>query len=447
MSTYAHRFFDISTLSKPAKNFITRSFAIIIVFTFTIMLTNTFLILYALETLTIRQMGIVLAIKFGVQAITDYPTGALGDWVGQKWVLFVTSISYGLGIILLSFSINFDQIIIAFGIIGFAQGQESGSFHSWFDNNYILYVNEDHDRRIYGQLLGKFTMINELFTATAFILGGFIIYFSSREQLFYFQGIFLLLFSFIFLFSIKDHPSLPKRELQLKNYFKFLNQGISTVFRDRNLTILIVGLIITGAGMMTWAGLMMLPLYQDYAKTDSATASLRSTIWIFGAIGTGIAGVISKKIINLKKSLSISFLSVDLVFFGIMVLMVSFFSPTPEFNPFLVILLIFAFTIGYTGRYFKDILLPRYFLDRIPNANRNAVYSLIPTLIMIISIPYLLMGGILLQQYGIQKVLMILAINGFIGSILCAYGVILPQKEKNDVLSIHENRQGTPITG
>ncbi|MCE7733766.1 MAG: MFS transporter [Candidatus Heimdallarchaeota archaeon] len=411
------------------------------------MLTNTFLILFALETLTLKQLGWVLGVKFGVQALTDYPTGALGDWIGQRWVLFISAVSYGVGLLILSYSGNINQILISFGIIGFAQGQESGSFNSWFDNNYILYVSEDHTRQTYGQLLGKFTMVKELITAIAFIFGGFIIYFSSRQLLFYFQGIFLLLFSFIFLIYLKEHPSAPHRELHLRNYFSFFNQGLSTVYNDRNLSFLVLGMMITGSGMMLWAGLMMLPLYESYGKTDTMTAMLRSTIWVFGAIATGIAGIISKRIKNIKKVLSLSFIGLDLVFFGIMYVMVSFFESTSEFNLILFILLIVAFTIGYTGRYFVDVLMPRYFLDKIPNSNRNAIYSLIPTLIMVVSVPYLIIGGILLQHFTIQKMFLILAVNGLIGSLLCAYGIYLPEEQHDGVLQHNRSDKIVSIPG
>ncbi|OLS28296.1 MAG: hypothetical protein HeimC2_07880 [Candidatus Heimdallarchaeota archaeon LC_2] len=434
MSTLIQRFFDILTLNQDAKKFVTRSFLIILIYTFVVMLTNTFLILHALDTLSIQQLGLILGVKFAIQALTDYPTGALGDWIGQRWVLFIASISYALGMIMLSYATEFHFMLIAFSIIGFAQGQESGTFNSWFDNNYILYVYEDQDRLIYGQLLGKFTMMKELITAIAFIVGGFLIYFSSRQDLFYYQGIILLLFSFTFVLSMRDHPLTPQHELHLKNYFNFLNQGILTVIKDRSLFILILGLVITGSGMMLWGGLILLPLYESYAKTDIVTSVLRSTIWVFGAIGTGIASILSKRIKNLKKALSISFLILDILFFSIMLIMVSFYEASKDFELLLFILLIIAFTIGFTGRYFVDVLLPRYFLDKIPNTNRNAIYSLIPSLIMIVSVPYLIIGGFLLKTYSTQMLILLLIINGIIGALLCAYGIVKPDTNKVEII-------------
>ena len=119
--------------------------------------------------------------------------------------------------------------------------------------------------------------------------------------------------------------------------------------------------------------------------------------------------------------------------------MVSFFEPASEFKLMLFVILVIAFTVGFTARYFVDVLLPRYFLDKIPNANRNAIYSLIPTLIMIISVPYLILGGFLLQMYNIQTVLVILAVNGLVGSGLCAYGVSLKVTSVPDIEIFHKS--------
>ena len=138
-------------------------------------------------------------------------------------------------------------------------------------------------------------------------------------------------FSFTFVLSMRDHPLTPQHELHLKNYFNFLNQGILTVIKDRSLFILILGLVITGSGMMLWGGLILLPLYESYAKTDIVTSVLRSTIWVFGAIGTGIASILSKRIKNLKKALSISFLILDILFFSIMLIIVSFNAASNDF--------------------------------------------------------------------------------------------------------------------
>ncbi|MHA2278862.1 MAG: hypothetical protein ACXAC2_24040, partial [Candidatus Kariarchaeaceae archaeon] len=118
MHKLLHRFFDIASLNNHAKKFITRSLMMMLVYTFIVMLTNTFLILYALETLSIKQLGLILGIKFGIQALTDYPTGALGDWIGQRWVLFIASLSFAIGLIMLSYANNFELMVFGFAIIG-----------------------------------------------------------------------------------------------------------------------------------------------------------------------------------------------------------------------------------------------------------------------------------------------------------------------------------------
>lgn len=102
-----YKFFDISNLNFEARNFISRSFIVIFIFAFISMFTNTFIILFALEKLSITQLGVVIALQFVIQSISDYPTGAIGDWIGQKWIIFIASLVYSLDFILLSLANSF----------------------------------------------------------------------------------------------------------------------------------------------------------------------------------------------------------------------------------------------------------------------------------------------------------------------------------------------------
>lgn len=418
------RIFDISELNLDARNFIKRSYYAIFVFVFISMFSNTFIILFSLEKLTLAQLGLALAIQFIVQAISDYPTGAIGDWIGQKWVIFVASLSYGLSFFILSQVNTFMGITVAFSILGFARGQESGAFHSWFDNNYKLYVYEDKDRRIYGQLFGKFTMVQDIFIASSIILGGFMVSLSGRKVMFLFQAMLLAVFSIFFLTFIKDHPDLKRNKPKFYEYYNFLRQGISTVISDKTLRLMVMGLIISGAGFSLFAGLLLFPLYEEYGKNDVWIAVLRSTIFVLAAILTGYAAIISKKIHNLQKWLAMAILLTDFIFFFGIFLMISFYDVPTSLTLISISIIIFTFTIAYVPRYLADVLKPRFLLDIIPDKNRNAIYSLIPTLVLLVSVPYLIIGGILIESLGRETVMLILAVHGLVGSSISAIAVV-----------------------
>ncbi|MHA2318263.1 MAG: MFS transporter [Candidatus Hodarchaeales archaeon] len=410
MTTMLHRILGITTLNPDAKNFISKAVSLIYVYTFIVMVTNTFLILFTLEFLSLAELSIILALQAILQAIADYPTGAIGDWIGQRWILFIAAISYGTGFIFLSQASDFISVLIPFLLIAFARSQESGAFISWLDNNYKYYVLEDDDRRIYSRFFGKYTMLHEIIYALSFIVGGITVTFFNRTFMFFMQGVSLILISGIFLVFIRDHGAFKRDKPEFKRYFQYLGGGIITVTRNKTLRLMILGLIISGTGFAVWSGLILFPLYEGYTKTDDLTAILRSTIFIFSAICTGIAGSLSVRIHNTQKWLSIGVLFTDVLFFLGMYLMS------------LVMVVIF-FTFAFSPRYLVDVLKPRFYLDLIPDHNRNAIYSLIPTAILVISVIAIPLGGILIGTIGLEPTILVLAINGLIGSGLTAWAV------------------------
>ncbi|MHA1978621.1 MAG: MFS transporter [Candidatus Hodarchaeales archaeon] len=423
MYTSLHSILGIKTLNPEAKSFITKAVSLIFIYTFSVMLTNTFLILFALDFLTLPELSIILALQAVVQAMSDYPTGAIGDWIGQRWILFIAAVSYGIGFIVLSQAHGFISISIPFILIAFARSQESGAFISWLDNNYKFYVPEDDDKRMYSRFFGKFTMLHEIIYAVSFIVGGIAVFYFDRSWMFLFQGISLVLISVLFLFLVRDHKSFTREKPEFKRYFHYLGGGVLTVTRNKTLRLMVLGLIISGTGFAVWGGLILFPLYEGYAKSDSMLAILRSTIFIASAVCTGIAGSVSVRIHNTKKWLSIGILSTDVLFFlGMFVMMVI--NPVPTtLNLMSLGLVILFFTFGFTPRYLADVLRPRFYLDVIPDYNRNAIYSLIPTAILVVSIFAIPVGGYLIETVGLEYTILILAFNGLLGSSLTAWAI------------------------
>jgi MFS family permease len=418
-----YRLLGISTLNPKAQRFISRAVALMYVYVFIIMMSNTFLILHALEFLSLYQLGLILAIQFSVQAIMDYPSGVIGDWVGHRWVLFLAAISYGSGFFLLAQAKDFIGILIAFIIIAFAQSQESGTFIAWLDNNYKLYASEDGQRRIYSLFFGNFTMFHQVITATSFILGGFAIVVFGRNLLFLIQGVLVGGLSAVFLIVMRDHKTLIRDDVVKTSYFKHLVGGLKTVAQNKTLRLLILGLVLSGVGFSIWSGLILFPLYWGYGKSDGGTAILRSTIFIFSAISTGLAGTISKRISRLQKWLAVAVLSTDVFFFlGILIMLEI--NPIPSlFSVTALLVVITTFTISFIPRYMADVLKPRFFLDVIPDQHRNSIYSLIPTLILLTSAVAAPIAGWLIEVIGLKAMILILAVNGLVGSSIAAYAI------------------------
>lgn len=58
------------------------------------------------------------------------------------------------------------------------------------------------------------------------------------------------------------------------------------------------------------------------------------------------------------------------------------------------------------------ILRQRFFLDLIPDKNRNSIYSLIPTLLLIVSAPVAVIGAWLIENLGVSLTAFILGSIG-----------------------------------
>lgn len=425
-----HRALSISDLNSEAQQFISRATSLMLVYSFTVMLTNTFLILQALEFVSLAELSLILAVQFTIQAAVSYPAGAIGDWIGQRWILFAAAISYGIGFVILSQSFDFVSVLIAFVFVAIAQSQEAGTYISWFDNNYKLYATEDKDRRTYSQFYGKYTMFREGLTAVSFILGGFFLAFIGRQLMFIIQGLLLLFVSLVLLRFMRDHKNLKREKMNIKVYFRYLRGGLTSVARIKTLRLMILGLMISGASWAIWSGLILFPFYASYAFTDAGTAILRSSIFILGALCAGAAGVVSKRIGKLQKWLALAILTTDVVFFlGIYSMIL--FNPAPStFVLMSFVFVILTFTIAFGPRYVADVLKPRFYLDVIPDENRNAVYSLIPTLIMIVSIFAVPIGGVLIEIWGQSTTLLILALNALFGSSITAFAIYSHKVER-----------------
>ncbi|MFW9913639.1 MAG: MFS transporter, partial [Candidatus Thorarchaeota archaeon] len=237
-----------------ARRFILRATCLMLAYGFAVMLTNTFLILQGLKFVTLTELSMILAAQLAIQAIASYPAGAIGDWIGQRWVLFIAAVSYGIGFIILGYAFDFITVLVAFALIAAALSLESGTFIAWFDNNYKLYATEDRDRRIYSQFYGKYTMFNETLTAASFILGGFLLVFIDRRLLFIIQGCLMIMVSVLLLRFIRDHKDLKRGKLDIHVYLRYLRGGVATVVQNRTLRLMVLGIMISGAGWAIWGG-------------------------------------------------------------------------------------------------------------------------------------------------------------------------------------------------
>ena len=92
--------------------------------------------------------------------------------------------------------------------------------------------------------------------------------------------------------------------------------------------------------------------------------------------------------------------------------------------PIVLLLCTFIFTGLFGG--FANILSQRLLLDVIPNRIRNSVYSLVPTVSMILALPQIVIIGFTIQNLGFPISLIICALVSLVGVLMIRKGLSYP---------------------
>ncbi|MHA2334607.1 MAG: MFS transporter [Candidatus Hodarchaeales archaeon] len=447
LNTY-YRFFGITELNSSAKRLVNIALSAIFLSTIIFMFTSTFYTLYALQFLTPAELGMVLAVQFLIQGITDYPTGTVGDWIGQKWLLVGSNLLFGICYVMLTFSNNFFSFLIVYAVLGFAQGQNSGAFMSWFDNNYKLFAPEDDQRKIYMDVFAKSQMVNQILAALVFILGGIIAVAIGRSAVFFVQGIAVLtVFLPLFYLFINDHPDIKRSKPEFRTYFKLLGEGVTVTWKNKTLLYTTLGFVIAGSMITFWANILLFPFYESYARTDNMTGLLRALIYLIGAVLVGIMGTVAKKQKNPRKSLAISAIFGPAFFYWGVLFLAIFIPPGDSFLVFPYIAVIMVFSLSGMGSTLFNILYQRFNMEIVPDRNRNSVYSLVPTLFVFANIISTSVGGYILSVTGFNFTVALISMVLLVAGIVMARAVLKYDRElaKKEEIFIDERASESEI--
>ncbi|MFX1254622.1 MAG: hypothetical protein ACFFCZ_23625 [Promethearchaeota archaeon] len=382
-----------------------------------LMFSSTFYVLFILDKVDYQVLGTFLALSYVVQASLDYPSGALGDWIGHKWVLTVSYVSYGLAYGILVFADSFLELLIVYLLGGFARSQESGALQSWFDNNYKVSATvSDPNREVYQVFHGKFRLVFRSSGAIIFVLGGIIATVFFRETVFVIQSLGMFLFAGLCLMFVNNLPGLSKPKKSLKNYFKILGEGVFFSFSSKYMSFFVISTCIASAAWAIWGQMILFPLYFGYTGSDTGAAVFRFMIWFLSSLSAAKAGEWSKKLKLTKWLPSLDVLN-KAIFFGFSAIIIFIFPLENRLNLIAVSLVISFFVFRGTINHMYEVLRQRLSLDMIPDAYRNSVYSLLPTLSLIASIPAVLIAGTLIEVLEIPLTLVILTLVGIISSV------------------------------
>lgn len=371
------------------------------------LLSSTFLILYVLEYLSFIDLGLLLSVQFIVQTSLDYPSGNLGDYIGHKWVVFIALISYCTAFIILYYATVLLTFIFAYFIFGIAKSQESGALETWFEINYS-FIAEDSDpkKETYKLFLGRLKLSTQLLGGITIFLGGYMASTISRKSVFVFQIFFYLILA---LLSLKVLNQIEKSKNDSKTSYKEIFQtGISFILKNNGVKLYIVGGIFFSMTWYIWTELVLIPMYFGYTGSDTLAGLFRMVAYFAGIFLVPIGIKLSLKID--KRKIPEMRLAHGLMFFGSLLITFIIFPLNKGLNviPVLIYLVIaFMFPILDLS---SDILERELYLVMIPNEIRNSYYSLLSTLIAFCSVPGLMIGGFIIENFGFSTIMVLILV-------------------------------------
>jgi MFS family permease len=427
-------------------------------------ISTTFYLIFVAEALGnnnfivgMTYVGILVIVEMVVQTLFDYPTGVIGDWLGQRYILATAFLTYAIAFYLVSLVTTtspFLLLVLIYAMMGFASSQQSGAMGSWFDNNWRVSMPEDDERKEYGVFLGKLGMMFWLINVIVLVPGGFLAAIFGRAWVFQLQAIMCVIISILALRLVRNLPGtdeLDQKKPTLDEYVSLLKEGVQYLFSSSYIKYLLIGSMLVNSCIAVWANLILFPMYYSYLLSDVAVASFRTIVMIPLVFYAERSGVWAKRFSPKKWIPRFRFLqSAGAVFFWLFaIIMVVFPVPAPG-SPVIdiylpstsililrvpidsllpVLLMIVVFYVAAIFLQLAGVLTSRIFVDAIPNRVRNGVYSLFPTVVLLLSIPQIAFFGWFISV-SIPLTLVMIGIISTVGCLMVRKGLQFPHPQE-----------------
>ncbi len=429
-------------------------------FSISFQISSTFYMIFIAEALGggswelgIALIGLLVVIRLVVQTILDYPTGALGDWIGQRWVIASALVCYGIAFYLTSLvtvATPFFIFLAIYVLFGVGASQESGAFGAWFDNNYRVAMPHDKDRKQYGAFWGRVGMFWQIVATLVLIPGSLLALLTGRAWIFQLQAVFSVALAGLVLLKVKDLPGVrdEKKKRSLREYGGLLVDGVKFLGSSKFIAFTILGEVIMISTGILWGEIILWSLYFAYLLNEVAVATFRTIIFVPNAMLRERSGFWSRRFEPKKWIPRFRFLQFCGFSFYLLLTGITFLFPAPLGSPLLItvtipftslpliqlplvsiipVVLIFStFIVSSFFAGFSGILTQRIMIDVVPSRIRNSLYSLRPTLAMLFAIPLVLYLAQIQQSFGLPLTLLLCSLVALIGALLIKKGFSYP---------------------
>ena len=240
-------------------------------------------------------------------------------------------------------------------------------------------------------------MMVQISSVFVFLLGGFVATYLGRPIIFKYQSLASLIFAFLVILLVTDYPEIEREPRSLKNYFRLMGEGLYFVLFTKYLFLFVIGMMITMSIWVVWSQMILFPMYYSYTGTDFGANIFRVVAWLVMIIITFFAGKWSMNV-SIRKYPVLKFLH-QIIFFGGFALIIFLYPINYNRIDYLAIIFVLVlFTVTDIIYVITNLLQQSLFIDVIPDTNRNSIYSLLPTLILIFNAPAVIISGIVIWQ-------------------------------------------------
>lgn len=428
-------------------------------FAISFQISTTFWMIYIAESLGsgdylagLTFVGFLVVLQLAIQTILDYPTGAIGDWIGQRYVIASALLCYAVAFYLSSLIVADTPAplwiyVSIYALFGLGSSQESGAFNAWFDNNYRVAMPHDKDRKQYGVFQGRLGMVWQVSSTIVLLPGSWLAFFYGETWVFALQAVFAVFLAIVIFRLVRDLPGVRDEDERpsLGEYGSLLKDGFKFLWSSRFVTLIILGEVVMFSIGPVWWNLILFPFYFSFLVTMVAVSAFRTLVFIPQAIANERSGVLAKRFEPKKwipRFRILQFMGV--VFYLALAALVHFFPGIPAgtdpstvefltvYIPFtnlplieipvqtvipVTLLFIIFVSLNMFGS-IAGILTQRVMLDVIPNRIRNSMYSLQPTLVMLVSMPLIAFYGWLIPLSGFTLPFLISAFIALISVVM-----------------------------
>ena len=365
------------------------------------LISSAFYVIFVIDLVGFAQYGVLVAFSLILQALIDFPTSVVSDWLGYRFVLGIAYIGHAVSFFLLSFvavvpgGAVYTYLFLVFGTRSFAMAQESGAFQSWFDTNYrAISDTVDPNRTKYRTIFGKTIILIRFLGSFAVLFGGRLSHYVYREFVFFIQALFMVGIAFYFIFFFKENIELedhlivlPKYKTSFKTFIGLLFSGFVLIFKSRLILLFVISFIIISTVNILWLSFFFVPINFAYTGTDLTASALYFAIFFSGSISTFVGVEITSKI-RVNKWLPFVVLAHAFVSYGLFAVILTYYPVdfnVSNANFWAAFLFFIVSVLSLVLSTIWTVASQRILIDIVPDSNRTSFYSIMPTLSLIAS--------------------------------------------------------------